>query len=151
MSGVFHEDIAVVSAVALAAGSTGDKATFPCPFENCEVVRAWCEWEGTDNNATAAVVAFDKRITSGTDTGRVDGAFGIVKHAVSLNQQGKRTYTDRSVVTGFPTSHTIWQAGQQCVVEVTTAQGAALAFTAGLTVRRIPQRPADVPAMVATL
>lgn len=151
MSAVYHEDIAVVSVVGLAAGSTGDKATLVCPFENCEVVRIWCEWEGADANATGATVTFDKRVTSGTDTGRVDAGYGTIKHASTLNQQGKRTYADRSSVTGFPTSHASWSAGQQIVVEVTVAQGAALAFTAGVTVRRIPQRPADVAAMVATL
>lgn len=151
MSGVFHEDFSVHSAAGLAAGSTGDKATLKCPFEACEVVRIWCEWEGADANATGAVVTFDKRITSGTDTGRVDAAFGTIKHAASLNQQGKRTYADRSSVTGFPTSHPRWEAGQEIIVEVTTAQGAALAFSAGVTVRRIPQRPLDIAAMVATL
>lgn len=150
MSGVFHEDISVHSAAGLAAGSTGDKATLKCPFMKCEVVRAWVEWEGADANATAAVVKFDKRPTAGSDTGRGDGDVAILKKVASLNQQGKRTYTEVNL-TGFPATRVTWEAGQEIVVEVTTAQGAALAFSAGVTVRQIPQRPADVAAMVATL
>lgn len=132
-SGLSSASLPIISAASLASGSTGDKALFMVPYK-CELVRFWIVWEGADNNATAAIVDLDKRITGGSDTGRVDksGAAMTLKKTTAVNEQGKYVYKD-------PTSRVTAKEGEQFVVEVTTAQGAALAFTAGIIIREIPE------------
>lgn len=141
MSAIYHEDIPIVSATGLASNSTGDKATLSVPFQ-CQVVRAFVIWEGTSANATAAIIKFDKRVTAGSDTGRGDGDVAVIKKVASVNKQGKMTYKDVTGVTLAP--------GDEVVVEVTTADGAANAFTAGLIVRHVPEVAANLTDMEAT-
>lgn len=130
-----HEWQSLISAVSLAMGTTGDKATLTVPF-NCEVRRVFVLIQGTDANATAGVVKFDKRPTAGSDTGRGDGDVGTISKTASLNEQGKYLYED-------PTSHIALKEGEQVIVQVTTAQGAALAFTAGIVIQRSPEDAAN--------
>lgn len=125
------------SALGVALGSTGDKAIFRI-MDRYEVVRFGLQIEGTDNNATGAVVAFDKRITAGSDTGRVDAALGTITKPASANHQGKHLYK-------VPAATIVLKPGEEVVVEVTTAQGAALAATPFLIVRRTPEAIANEP------
>jgi hypothetical protein len=112
---------------ALAMGAIGDKAkrvvTYPC-----DVVWAVVIPEGADANATAGVVKFDKRPTPESDVGRTDGTLGVCLKKANTNQVGK------PIVDYVGGSQTLLP-GEQVVVEVTTANGAALNFTASLICR----------------
>lgn len=143
MSLAFHETQAFLTGTALAAGTTGDKATLGVPYK-CVVKQVAVKWEGADANATAAVIAFDKRPTAGSDTGRGAADVGQVKKVASLNEQGKVVYQR-------PTTKITLVPGEEVVVEVTTAQGAALAFQAWLLVEHWPEDPANLANMKATL
>jgi hypothetical protein len=136
-----NDVIPLVTGGALAAGSTGDKATIAVPFK-CEVAMLFVLVTGTSAHATAAVIKFDKRVTAGSDTGRGDGDVGAISKTASLDQQGKYLYER-------PATRVLLEPGQEVIVEVTTAQGEALTFTAGLLVRESPEDPANIAAMVA--
>lgn len=144
MSASLHTEQQIISGAALASGSTGDKATLAAPFRRGEILEAWVEWEGASTHATSAIVAFDKRPTAGSDTGRGSADVATVNKVASVNKQGKRTYSDlRSAPVAF-------NGGQEVVVEVTTANGEALAFKAGLVVREVPSIFQDNTALEAT-
>jgi hypothetical protein len=125
----------------IATNSTGDKWIFTIPFK-CEVTRVACVVEGTSANATAAVIKFDKRPTAGSDTGRGDGDVGVLSKTASVSQQGKMLYED-------PTSRVTLDEGDQVVVEVTTADGAANAMCPILYIREVPEVAGNNAAMVA--
>lgn len=142
MSAAFHELIPLMTGAALASNSTGDKATIGVPFK--AVVQMACvKWEGASTHATAAVIKFDKRPTAGSDTGRGDGDVAVVNKVASVNKQGKVTYKQ-------PASRITLVPGEEVVVEVTTANGDALAFQAWLLVERVPEVPANLSNMEAT-
>ena len=130
----------IVSAAALAMDSTGDKATLTIPYK-CKVMRVFALVEGTSSHATTGVVKFDKRPTAGSDTSRGDGDVGAISKSAS-NQQGKYLYED-------PSSEILLDEGDQVIVDVTTANGNACAFTAGMLVERVPETPANNTAMVS--
>ena len=136
------------SALGVALGSTGDKAIFRI-VNRCEVVRFGLQIEGASAHATAAVVAFDKRITAGSDTGRVDAALGngttggTITKPASVSSAGKHLYK-------VPTALVVLKPGEEVVVEVTTAQGEALAATPFLIVRPTPETLANEPNALAS-
>jgi hypothetical protein len=125
----------------IATNSTGDKWIFTIPFK-CEVVRAFCVVQGSSSNGTAAVIKFDKRPTAGSDSGRGDGDVAVLSKTASVSQQGKMLYED-------PATRVTLDEGDEVVVEVTTADGAANAMTPGLLIREIPEIAANNSAMVA--
>lgn len=136
-----YNPIAVVSANALASATTGDKAVLTVPYK-CKLKRAFVVVEGASVNAVAAVIKFDIRPIAGSDTNRTDGTAGVISKAASVNQQGKYLYED-------PATLVTLSEGQQVVVEVTTANGDALAFTGGILVEYIPERPGNNSAMAS--
>lgn len=94
----------------VALTSTGDKFTFS-PGGPCDVVRWGLLWTVTAGGAP--VIAADKRITAGSDTGRVNAALGTITPGAAA--AGTYTYTE-------PTTGP-WELnpGDQVVIEVTTA------------------------------
>ena len=114
------------SASAVALNSTGDKFTFT-PAKPVDIVR----WGLVSTVAVTGspVVALDKRPTSGSDTGRVDGSTSNGVDTAGGNMspgavsQGKGVYHNLS-------SPLSVDPGEEAVLQVTTAAGAgsAVAF-----------------------
>ena len=94
--------------------STGDKAIITVPF-NCKVVACGLVVESAE--ASAAVVAFDKRVKAGSDTGRVDAALAEIE-LPAADKQGKILYENKDDA-GLEL-----EAGDQVVIECTTASAA---------------------------
>jgi hypothetical protein len=145
MSGVYHEDIPVVVVASSDSAATGDKGSWVVPFK-CQVVQSQVVWLGNSAHATGAVVAFDRRVLPTSDVGRVDGACGVIKKAASVNKQGIVTYWVPPNANARP----VLEVGDEVVVEVVTANGAALLIAAQLIIRRIPETPANQPEMELT-
>jgi len=123
----------------IATNSTGDKWIFPVPFK-ANVMRFGLVVQGSSANATAAVVALDHRVTAGSDTGRVE--LLVISKTASVSQQGKFLYQD-------PATSIAVDEGDELVVEVTTADGAANAMTPVVILRQIPEVAGNNSAMVA--
>ena len=130
MANTFNDPQELLMGTALASDSTGDKLTIPVQFK-CEVYRFWVMITGSSSHATAAKWAFDRRITAGSDTGRVDDVATLSKTA-SVNQQGKE-------LVNYPTTRVTLLPGQEIIVEVDTANGEACTFSAGVSVIRSPE------------
>lgn len=128
------------TAVALASDSTGDKAVMRVPGGQFDIVQFEVTFEGTSTNATLAVIALDRRVKAGTDTNRVE-VTTITKLVTSC--QGYCFYA-------IPTTATTVDAGEELVVEVTTANGDACAFSAGVKLRERPEARAALTYMVAS-
>lgn len=137
--------------VGLAMGSTGDKFVIPVPPGKWMVDRSWITIEGASAHATAGIVKFDVRITAGSDTGRTDGTAGVLKKTASVAETGKMIYwLPPSATTGASGTKTYVQGGYQIVIEVTTAQGEALAFSGGVALRELPEAATNVATMALT-
>jgi hypothetical protein len=143
MTMIGYDTLPLFTANALASGSTGDKATLKVPPGKWELERSFVVWEGASAHATAAIVAFDIRPTAGSDTGRGSGDAGIVKKVASVAQQGKMTYW-------FPSTKVFVSGGNEIIVEVTTAQGEALAFAGGVVLRSSPESQVNLANEVLT-
>ncbi len=126
----------------LAAGGTGDKATLVVPGGRFDVVEVEVTWEGTSSHATVAVIKFDKRPTANSDTGRGDGDVGAITKTAA-NVQGKTFYK-------VPSALVTVQAGEEIVVEVTTANGDAVGFSAAVKLRERPEARASLTNAVAS-
>lgn len=137
MSSQFHPTIPIVLPAANDANATGDKQVIYPGFK-CEVVEAFVCWKGNSAHATAAVIAFDKRIKASSDTGRSNNVF-VVKKTANTNEQGVHVYKRLS-----GNNRCELAPGQELVVNVTTAQGEALNFQAGVLVREVPEVPANL-------
>lgn len=120
-----YRDFIVFTAASIA--TTGDKATFT-PAMPVNVVR----WGviATVAFTGAPVLTLDKRVTAGSDTGRVNGATasGVDTAGGSLTPgtlaAGKGAYREVNQVPGpFKLA-----PGEEAVFEVTTAAGAGTAF-----------------------
>lgn len=136
---VFEVWVPVQSAQITSSNATGDKAIFTIP-QKCEVVDARVTVEGTE--ATACVIAFDRRPLAGSDTGRGAADIGSIA-LTAANNQGKVFYD-------LAARGVILDAGDQVVVEVTTASTAAKNFVAGLMLRYLPEVYANQLDMVET-
>jgi len=84
-----------------------------------------------------AVIKFDKRPTAGTDTGRGDGDVGVITKTAA-NVQGKTFYA-------APAAAITVDAGDEIIVDVTTANGDACAFGAAVKLRERPEAIANLP------
>lgn len=94
--------------------STGDKRSMYV-FKNMTIYEIGLQFT-VATTVTAAVVAFDRRILTGSDTGRVDGGIGILTEpSVGAAAIGK---TLKKLV------RVDVNAGDEIVVEVTTAASA---------------------------
>lgn len=107
---------------ALDVDTTGDKATFTF-IGPAKIVAIKCVVTSTD--AGGGTVAFDRRVTAGSDTGR--GAADIGEITIpAANSQGAVLYVDLN------DSDITVNAGDQIVVEVTADPGTGPAFVAGV-------------------
>jgi hypothetical protein len=134
-----NDEIPVMNVGALAMGATGDKATVTMPFKG-EVCWTAVALEGSDAAAIGGVVTFARRPLTGSDTGRV--VFSTVTKPNSTNVQGK------PLVDVINNLHIELNAGEQIVCAVTTANGAAVNFTAQVCVRRVPEKWENMNAIV---
>jgi len=132
-----RNEIWLQTARGLASGSTGDKATVVVPGGQFDVVRAEVTWEGTSVHATVAVIKFDKRPTANSDTGRGNGDVGVITKTAA-DVSGKTFYT-------APAAAITVDAGDEIVVEVTTANGDAVGFSAAVKLRERPEAIANLP------
>ena len=107
--------VRVITETAQALTSTGDKATLSFP-ESANIVEIGVVIATVTAPTGTPVVAFDRRITAGSDTGRVDAGIGSITKAVASLTAGKILRKQVSVEVS---------AGDQVVVEVTTAAGGA--------------------------
>lgn len=128
-----------LSAASLNMTTTGDKATFVVPFK-CQVVRVYVQVNAAPGDA--GIVTFDRRVTGGSDTGRVDAYAGTVNLATS-HTAGKVVYKD-------PTALLTLQEGDEVVVEVTDASANVTAAHAVLLVREIPEVAGNNTDMIAS-
>lgn len=140
MSMIGYDVYPLLTAAALASGSTGDKATLTIPPGKWEVERSFVTWEGASAHATAAIVKFDT-VVAGASRG--DGDAGVIKKVASVAQTNKQTYWK-------PSTALFLSGGAQVVVEVTTAQGEALAFSAGLVLKASPEAQVNLSNEVLT-
>lgn len=130
--GTVNIPIVLIGAQVTGSDSTGDKIIFSIPFK-CNVIEAGMVIEGTE--ATALVVTFDKRITAGSDTGRVDAGVASIT-VTAANNQGK-------VFVNQPATAVTLTYGDQVVVEVTTASSAAKNFVPYIKLDPIPETLAN--------
>jgi len=124
--------------------SAADVGRFSVPFK-CEVYRALLSiTETCAGGDSTPVVAFDKRVTIGSDTGR--GAADIANFALSTTAAGKVMYDEAG-------EGTILYPGDEVVVQLVTAaagDGAAGHFIPHLLVIPIPEVVSNLTDMVAT-
>ena len=139
MTMIGYDNLPLNTAAALASGSTGDKATLTVPPGYWEFVRSYVTWEGASAHATAAVIAFD--IASAA--GRGDGDAGVIKKTASLDEQYTQTYWEPPATVA---GRVFVSGGSQIVVQVTTAQGEALAFAAGVVLKSSPEAQVNLSA-----
>lgn len=117
--------------------ATGDKAL--CRVMGpCEAVRIGF-LVTTALTTTAAVVDFDKRVTPGSDTGRVDQGVGRVTAPAAAQAVGKMIHKEVNSVKLVP--------GEEVVFEVVTApaEGAVIPY---MEVIPIPEEPVNLANMV---
>jgi hypothetical protein len=136
-----NDEIPILNLGGLAMGSAGDKARVVAPFR-CSVVWTVVTCEGADANAIGGRVKIDRRPRAGDDTNRTDGDFGDIQKPAGLNVQGVPLVWLPPKEAAPPQV----QAGEELVVEVVTANGAALAFTVQIVVRRDPESWANLAA-----
>jgi len=147
----YNDRVTLLSAVALAMGSTGDKATLVVPPGKWEVIESFINIEGTSAHATAGIVKVDVRPVAGQDTNRTDGTAGVLKKTASVAETGKQIYwLPPSATVGAAATKVYVQGGYQLVVEVTTAQGEALGFSAGVSLKEVPETYANIATMALT-
>lgn len=120
-----------------AAAADGEVFTIP---QKCSVIEAGVVVEGTEN--TTATIKFDKRILAGSDTGRGNGDVGIIVLPAS-NVAGKVYYD-------VAEAGDILEAGDQVVVEVTTASSGAKVFRPYLRLRPMDETNANQSDKVET-
>lgn len=128
-----------LSAAGLVFTSTGDKATFAIPFK-CQVVRVSVCVNAIPGDA--GIVTFDRRITAGSDTGRVDAYAGTLNMLTS-HTAGKVIYKD-------PTASLVLQEGDEIVVEVTDASAAVTLAHAVVLIREMPEQAGNNADMILT-
>ena len=124
----------------VATDSTGDKYVFAIPFK-CKVRKVFGIVQGTSTNATNFVIKFDKRPTAGGEGSRGDGDVGAITKGAS-NRQGKMLYE-------IPSTAVTLKEGEECVAEVTTANGDACATWVGIELEYIPEEPSNNSNMVS--
>jgi hypothetical protein len=129
------------------SASTGDVAVFPIPFK-CQVFLAGALITETPVGGTSTpVVAFDKRVTAGSDTSRT--AATIANLALSTTAAGTLMYD----LVAVGESAGVLEPGEEVVVQLVTAAvgtGAAGHFWPILLVKYWPETIANMTGMTAT-
>jgi hypothetical protein len=138
ISGLSSPTLSLVSA-SINLTTTGDKVTFPVPFK-MEVYRIAIALNAAPGDA--GVVTFDKRVTVGSDTGRLDAGVGTINLATS-HAAGNVVFKD--LVTRVNLVE-----GDEIVVEVTDASASASACYAIVLYREVPEVPGNNSDMKAT-
>lgn len=135
MGSMLGQDLVAQLETAVSFVTTGDKFLF-APAEPIEIVR----WGvlATANFGGSAVIALDKRITAGSDTGRLDAHGGTL--SVGALAEGKGAYGEPTKATD-PLGFLPVDPGEELVVEVTT--GATTTGTAYAWIAYLP-RPFQV-------
>lgn len=126
----------------VATNSTADVAVFSIPYK-AKVRKIFAVVQGTSSNGTAAVLHFEHRHALGADTTRGAADVGALSKTASVSQQGKMLYELVSATTVFTVT-----PGEEIVVEVATADGAANAMWVGIELERIPENPANDTEMI---
>lgn len=121
------------------AAATGDSAVFWDVVKPITVKRIGC-LVTTVLAGTAAVVKFDRRITTGSDTGRTDGTIGTLT-LPDGTAAGKVVYKEVSIDLN---------PGDQIMPEVTTAQGTSGAVRHFVEYLVRDETPANCADMVAS-
>jgi hypothetical protein len=99
--------------------NVGDKLSWPISAP-MKIARVGVVMTSTDAND--ATIKFDRRVTAGSDSGRVAGACGIISKLAS-NQQGKVLVEDEAA-----SQDLVLDAGDEIVVNVTAENCNANAF-----------------------
>lgn len=123
--------------------ATGDKVSIPIAFP-MKVLRVGLMIQSAD--AGGASISFDKRITAGSDTGRVNNGVASLVLPAS-NQQGKFLYKKLVDLTSVELA-----CGDEIVVEVTAEGAAASSFAVAIVeYLRIQENPVNLSDAVASV
>src|SRR6266540_673605 len=123
------------------AGTTGDKF-FWSPGYMPHIIRACALIVTTALSGTLGVLDFDKRVTAGSDTGRVSSG-GVARINLAVKAAGVVIYKDGLNNQINP--------GQEVVLKLTTAMGTAGVGTSVMYVEPTWETVGNISAMVATL
>jgi hypothetical protein len=131
-----EQPVQEMHSVQIDLNATGDKAVFSLAMP-IKVIRVGLIIQNSDAND--ATIKFDKRVTAGSDSGRVAGGVASLSKPAS-NNQGKYLYKSLD-----DSSAVELTCGDEIVVNVTAENVAANAFAvAVLEYCRIQEKPANL-------
>jgi len=134
------------SGVSLSA--TGDKYVFAIPFK-AKVRKSFIIPQTNASGATGVIVAFDRRLSAGSDTSRGNGDCGALSATASTSYRGKMIYAEPSAdITVNEGDEIVCQCISANEEDLGTHAGNTMLAWVGIELEYIPEEPGNNTMMV---